>query len=414
VTLTRAATGAVLVTPSPTAMVWHEPGRAHEPIAVPGVELRPGEVLVEVELATVCGSDVHTVQGHRRTPAPTVLGHEQLGRIVALGPGGASAVDGSPLALGDRVVWTVTASCGSCERCRRGLPQKCLALRKYGHERLERGWELSGGFATHVHLLRGTGIVRVPHALAAELAAPASCSTATAVAAFEAGATALEGRSDGGRQATSETRTAEASSRAAESRPGRADTVDGTAMLVGATVLVGGAGMIGLAVTALASAAGARVVVADPDAGRRETALRFGARAALDPAAGPLAAQLASSGLDAPLVAIEASGAAASVCALVEAAAVGGTVVLVGSVSPGPAVEIDPEQVVRRLLTITGVHNYAPRHLQRAVDFLWESPGAFADDHLVGARFALHELDAALEAAASGAHVRVAIDPQAR
>ncbi|MGX5696987.1 zinc-binding dehydrogenase [Agromyces soli] len=385
-TLTRAATGAVLVTPSPTAMVWHEPGRAHEPIAVPGVELRPGEVLVEIELATVCGSDVHTVQGHRRTPAPTVLGHEQLGRVVALGPGGASAIDGSPLALGDRVVWTVTASCGSCERCRRGLPQKCLELRKYGHERLERGWELSGGFATHVHLLRGTGIVRVPEGLAAELAAPSSCSTATAVAALEAGAGPV---GPGGSAAA-------------------APRLDGT------TVLVGGAGMIGLAVTALATEAGADVVVVDPDLARRATARRFGAEAALDPADGALAEQIGGHGLAAPTVAVEASGAASSVRALLEACEVGGTVVLVGSVSPGPAVELDPEQVVRRLLTVTGVHNYAPRHLQRAIEFLSGDPGGFARDTLVGARLALDELDAALAAAASGAHVRVAVDPHLR
>lgn len=381
----RAAAGAVLVTPSPTAMVWHEPGRAHEAIAVPGVELRPGEVLVEVELATVCGSDVHTVQGHRRTPAPTVLGHEQLGRVVALGRGGASTVDGNPLSLGDRVVWTVTASCGACERCRRGLPQKCLELRKYGHERLERGWELSGGFASHVHLLRGTGIVRVPDHLAAELAAPASCSTATAVAALDA----------------------------ASARLGDA-IARGSSALDGTTVLVGGAGMIGLAVTALATGAGADVVVVDPDPARRATARRFGAEAALDPADGALPAQLAERGLVAPTVAIEASGAASSVRALIEASEVGGTVVLVGSVSPGPAIDVDPEQVVRRLLTITGVHNYAPQHLQRAIDFLADDPGAFAYDHLVGARFPLAELDRALEAAATGAHVRVAVDPQVR
>lgn len=99
---------------------------------------------------------------------------------------------------------------------------------------------------------------------------------------------------------------------------------------------------------------------------------------------------------------------------LIQAAAVGGTVVLVGSVSPGPAVELDPEQLVRRLLTITGVHNYAPRHLQRAVEFLGATPGAFADDHLIGARLPLSRLDEALELAASGAHVRVAVDPHGR
>ncbi|SFR91849.1 putative phosphonate catabolism associated alcohol dehydrogenase [Agromyces sp. CF514] len=400
-TLVRAEAGAVLVKPSPTAMVWHEVGRPHESIAVPGLELREGEALVEVELATICGSDVHTVLGHRRSPAPSVLGHEQVGHVVALGPGGAATVDGTPLALGDRIVWSVTASCGHCERCLRGLSQKCLALRKYGHERLERGWELSGGFATHVHLRAGTAIVRVPEHLAAELAAPAACSTATAVAAVEAGAAQFGTRAPGP-GGTSTTGTSPAD-------PGGEPRGEP----LGVTVLISGAGMIGIAATAIVSEAGATVVVVDPDPARRATALRFGADVVLDPGEGPLAAQLAALAAPAPLVAIEASGAVSSVRSVIDACAVGGTVVLVGSVSPGPAVELDPEQVVRRLLTITGVHNYAPRHLQRAIGFLSGSPGTFGRDHLVGARFALDDLDTAIEVAASGAHVRVAIDPRA-
>jgi D-arabinose 1-dehydrogenase-like Zn-dependent alcohol dehydrogenase len=47
-------------------------------MAVPGVTLGSGDVLVEVELATVCGSDVHTVLGHRDAATPLVLGHEQV------------------------------------------------------------------------------------------------------------------------------------------------------------------------------------------------------------------------------------------------------------------------------------------------------------------------------------------------
>lgn len=40
--------------------------------------LGPGEALVQVELATLCGSDLHTLAGHRSTPLPTVLGHEAV------------------------------------------------------------------------------------------------------------------------------------------------------------------------------------------------------------------------------------------------------------------------------------------------------------------------------------------------
>ena len=53
----------------------------------------PGETLVEIDLATVCGSDHHTVSGRRPGACPSVLGHEGVGRIVG---------------TGRRVVWGVT------------------------------------------------------------------------------------------------------------------------------------------------------------------------------------------------------------------------------------------------------------------------------------------------------------------
>lgn len=381
-TVVRVAGPDLILRPAPVAMVWYEPGRAHEALAAPGVHLSAGEALVEVELATVCGSDVHTVQGHRSAPAPLVLGHEQVGRIVAVGEGAVRA-DGSPLELGDRVVWTVAVSCGECDRCRRGLSQKCRTLAKYGHERVHRGWELSGGFATHVQLRDGTGIVRVSEQLPALVAAPASCATATAVAALEAAAVHVP--------------------------------------LAGAPVLVTGAGMIGLSVAAIAREAGAEVVVSDPDASRRVLARRFGAHA-VDPVAAAgdaehldsVLAGFAARGLPELLVAIEASGAAPAVRTAIAAVGTGGVAVLVGSVSPGGEVALDPESVVRRLVTITGVHNYSTAQLARAVAFLERSWRSLPLDELVGATHSLDELDAALAEAATGEHVRVGVAPGRR
>jgi len=82
-TVQRVGARDVIVRPSPVAMVWNEAGRPHEALAVPGVRLSPGEALVEVELATICGSDVRTVHGGRPAPVPLVLGHEQVGRVIA-------------------------------------------------------------------------------------------------------------------------------------------------------------------------------------------------------------------------------------------------------------------------------------------------------------------------------------------
>ena len=367
----------VSVYPSATAMVWPGEGHAHEAVAVPGVRLAPGDALVKVELATVCGSDVHTVLGHRQAPAPLVLGHEQVGRVVALGRGGAKTTDGHRVSLGERVVWSVAVPCGRCVRCRRGLPQKCTSLQKYGHERMRRGWELSGGFATHTHILDGTPLVRVPDDIPAEVLAPASCSTATVAAALEAASAIVP--------------------------------VDG------ALVLIAGAGMLGLTATAMATDAGARVVVSDPLPERREAALAFGAVGAADPraAAGSpsgLAAVLAKAGgrAPAPTIALELSGNPSAVRTLLAAVDVGGVLVLVGSVSPGPELGIVPEQLVRRLLTIRGVHNYAPRHLEQAVAFLAGAWQRYPFAEQVGQTFPLAEVDRAL---AATEHPRVAVRP---
>lgn len=360
-----AAIDTVLTVPRATAMVFMKSGRPHEPGAVPQVRLRRGEVLVRVELATVCSSDVHTVLGHRVEPAPLVLGHEAVGHVVATGPGGARTTDGAEVNAGDRVVWSVAVHCGTCDRCQRGVLQKCRSLRKYGHERIGHGWELTGSFATHVHLLEGTPIVRVDGSTPAEVLAPAGCGIATAWAALAA--------------------------------------AERTVPLAGSTVLVTGAGLIGLAAAAMATERGARVIVSDPAIERRERAARFGAVETVAPSDGAIEREVD--------VVIEASGAPAAVAAGLDALAIGGVAVWVGSVFPTEAVPVIPERVVRGLATITGVHNYAPHHLVDTVGFLRDHWRKYPFAELVGERYALTDLDAALMRAAQQREVRVGILP---
>ena len=326
--------------------------------------LGDGEVLVEVELATVCGSDLHTVTGDRPGPAPGVLGHEQVGRVVAVGPGAPRCLDSTPVAPGLRVVWSVAASCLRCARCRAGMPQKCLHLRKYGHEAWDEESPLRGGFATHCLLLPGTAIAAIDESVPAEVAAPVSCATATVAAAV-----------------------------------GAAGPVDR-----GTRALVNGAGMLGLTAVAMLSAAGARVVVVDPHPERRAHALRFGATEAQ-----PVGAPIGDCD-----VALELSGAPEAVQACLDSLSVGGVAVLAGSVSPGPAVRLDPERLVRGLHRIVGVHNYHPRDLQVAVDFITEHHRSRPFAELVAGRHRLDELDAAFAAARRGEAPRQAVAPLVR
>jgi putative phosphonate catabolism associated alcohol dehydrogenase len=377
----RPRLGQVAITPSAVAMAWPGLGHRHEMVAVPVVTLGPGDLLVAIELATLCGSDLHAVSGDFRASVPLVLGHEQLGRIVAIGEGTpARAVDGVRLTVGARVVWSVASACGGCQSCKAGFRQNCLSPRQYGRERMQRGWELSGGYATHVQVLAGTAVVILDEDVPAEAVSPVGCATATVVAALDA-----------------------------------ASRITG---LAGATVVIAGAGLLGLTAAAMARDAGARVIVSEPDPVRRENARSFGAAALADPAAesgSPLSLERALRSLGARSshfrIGLEFSGSPAAMATLIGGVDVGGVVVLAGTVAPDSSIAIDPEALVRRLVTVTGVHDSTPHQLLKAVDYLQEAWRRWPFAQLVGAEFPLDQLDSAIRAAAAGDWLRVGIRP---
>jgi threonine dehydrogenase-like Zn-dependent dehydrogenase len=169
----------------------------------------------------------------------------------------------------------------------------------------------------------------------------------------------------------------------------------------------------------MAKDAGARVVVSEPDPLRRELALSFGADAVADPgvaggAAGGIAAAIAHVGGRAAVarIALELSGSAAAVRTLIGLVDVGGVVVLAGTVSPGPQVSIDPEHLVRGMITLRGVHNYAPRHLEAAVDYLASAVDRYPFAAQVSEIFPLERIDEALTIAATGVVTRVGLRSQ--
>jgi putative phosphonate catabolism associated alcohol dehydrogenase len=357
------------------AAVFAEAGKPLELQQLPLPDLGEGEALVRVTCCTVCGSDLHTYEGRRSTPMPTILGHEILGEIAVLGPGEpVRDFSGRALCVGDRVTWSIAASCGACFFCTHGLPQKCEHLLKYGHERIRPEYALSGGLAEHCHLAKGTAILRVPDVLPDVVACPANCATATVAAAFRLGG-------------------------------GCADE----------TVLVQGAGMLGLTACAMARSDGAReVIVCDVDEDRLQLASQFGAtrcvRIGEDGKEVAAAVEEATSGRGVDL-AIELSGAPSAVEAGLELLRIGGRYVLVGSVFPQRAVSIAAESVVRRLLTIRGLHNYTPADLDRAIAFLSANHERFPFRGLVSDTFPLVEAQRAFTHAIAARVLRVAVCP---
>jgi alcohol dehydrogenase len=110
-------------------------------------------------------------------------------------------------------------------------------------------------------------------------------------------------------------------------------------------------------------------------------------------------------------VALEFSGATAAVREGLDLCRVGGTLVLVGSVFPSDPVPIEPQQLVRRLLTVRGVHNYAPRDLAVALDFLAAHRERYDFGGLVQASFSLEQAEQAFRYALAERPVRVAVRP---
>jgi putative phosphonate catabolism associated alcohol dehydrogenase len=358
------------------AAVFEGPG---QPLALreyPLVEPGPGELLVRVRMSTICRSDLHSWEGKRPSAAPGILGHEIVGVIEAMGDAVGPDLRGARLRAGDRVTWTLCVSCGACYYCRvLDMPQKCVRLRKYGHETAADAPHLLGGFAEYCYLLAGTGVLAVPDELADEEAAPLNCGVATMMAATEA-----------------------------------------VSIGVGDAVVVQGVGLLGLYGIAIARGRGARQIVGlDAVEARLEAARRFGADAVVNVAAMDGATVVRTvreiCPPDGPDAVIEAAGVPAVLPQGLQMLRKGGRYAVAGIVSPGADVSLDASLLVSRWITVRGVHNYHPRHLVQALDFVQRNRKVFPLAELVEARFALREIDTALAQAAARRVLRAAIVP---
>lgn len=346
------------------AAVFHGPGNALELRSFTLPNLSAGEGLVEVDCCTLCGSDLHSIQGKRTVETPTILGHEILGRLVEATEG-LCDVDGLPLVVGDRISWSIAASCQRCFFCKRGLPQKCERLFKYGHQMVDGPHPLSGGLATHCHLAAGTAIVKIPDELTDFVASPANCATATV-----AGALRIAGAQSG------------------------------------KSIIVIGAGMLGLSAAAMAQHQGAKhVFVSDINQKRADFALKFGATHADLTDLAEL-----TNGRGADLV-MDMSGSPDAMENAIQQLRIGGRLILVGAAFPDRALSIAAEQVVRRMLRIEGLHNYTPEDLRTAIAFLTETHDQFPFHELVEREYRLADINQAVADSLNNPLIRVAIRP---
>jgi threonine dehydrogenase-like Zn-dependent dehydrogenase len=171
--------------------------------------------------------------------------------------------------------------------------------------------------------------------------------------------------------------------------------------------------MLGQTACAMAWEQGATCVIAiEPDSRRREVALRFGASVAIDSGSPPdeISARVKefTNGRGAD-VGLEFAGYPESTELGVGLLRMGGRFIMAGATFPSRPVNLSAEQLVRSMIRISGVYNYSPEDLERALVFLDRSAALYPFEEMVGARYPLREVNAAIAFAESERPPRVAL-----
>ena len=347
------------------------------PFTVSAIELdEPAgdELLVRIEAASVCHSDLSVVDGSRPRPLPMLLGHEAAGIVERVGAGEAATASG--IAVGDRVVMTFLPRCGECPECatdgrlpcRVGAAANAAGTLLGGGMRLHRA---SGGlfhhlgvsaFASHA-VVNVASVVRVDADVPAPVAALLGCAVLT----------------------------------------GGGAVMNAGQPAAGEPVMVVGLGGVGMAALLVAIAFGHPVIAVDALNEKLNLARELGASETYTPAA------LVESGRRAPVV-IEAAGSARAFETAFAATEPGGRTVTVGLPSPDARVSLSPLTLTAEARTVIGSYlgsAVASRDIPRYVD-LWRA-GRLPVERLISSQIGLSELDAAMDRLASGSALRQVI-----
>lgn len=333
-----------------------------EDIPVPQ-DIEPRAILVKIDACSVCGTDVHLWQGSlaANVQLPVILGHEMVGRIVALGRDVTHDSVGQSIGPGDRIVWTHT-SCGRCFFCTVAQePTLCQNARRYMYERVDQFPYLLGGFAEYGYVMPDAGRVRVPDDVSDELASLSSCALRSVMNAM--------------------------------------DVLNG----IGSTdvVVVQGSGPLGLLATAVAKTAGARrvITIGAPDA-RLRIASAFGAddtisieRTTAAERVEHVKAMTEGRGAD---IVMEFTGQPAAFTEGLELIRRGGRYVVVGQLGSGTTT-IKPSLIVSKQLRILGSLSGRAKAYWKALAFLSKHQHRIPFEHMISNRYSLDDVNTAIE-----------------
>lgn len=338
------------------AVVFHGPGDLrYEDLPIP--EPRDGEVLVKIQTALTCGTDVKTFRrGHPvMIPiVPTVFGHELAGTVAALGRGVKNFREG------DRVVPANSAPCGECPLCRAGRYNLCDDL-----------LFVNGAFGEYISL---------PARVVEKNLVPISRGLALSRAAFaEPLACALLGIERGRVEA-------------------------------GQTVVIFGHGPVGCLLALVASQRKARVILVGKPGWRFERVRTLGLAECVENSSADVWSALREMterrGAD---VALDATGRPEVWEQAVASVGKAGTVVFFGGCAPGTTIRLDTRRAHYEELSLVGAFHHTPEMFRRAVELL--DSETIVPDSLITHESSLAEVRDALELMARGEALKVLIRP---
>ncbi len=318
-----------------------------------------GSTLLRVEMAGVCGTDVHFWTGLTPYPAPMVLGHEGVGVIEELGQGVAVDHAAVPVQVGDRVVWVPERACGRCHGCTiLGDSSMCENLEVYCAPS-SHNW---AAWADYALLPPEMPFFRVAGGTPPEAVAAFGCALPTMLQAFE---------------------------RAGGLSPGQ-------------NVIVQGSGPVGLAATLLARLSGAgTVVVIGAPAHRLDAANALGAdevidiEAVPDPSQRAELARAATGGRGGDLI-VEATGVLEAFSEGFELLAKGGRYLVVGLWGTPGSVPIRAMTLNNSNQSIVGSSFCQPRHHLQALRIVERHHAAIPLAEMVSDQFPLARASEAL------------------
>ena len=361
-----------------TAAVFMGP---HKPFDVREFDITPppaGYARLELIASGICGTDLHMHNGKLAVSAPSIIGHEFVGRITAAD---AAQAQSYGLKIGDAVIADIAVPCGECILCKNGDDANCVNMQVTNGGSIDVAPYLYGGYA-QVNYTPLANLIKVPDSVDPTVAATFACPGPTAIHACRLAAQA--GVNLSGIQ----------------------------------VAVVQGLGPVGAFSVLYLKKMGVRkvcVITAHEDPKRTQLAMRLGAdqvfcleKDGVEAVTKAIGAENGGLGAD---LCIEASGSPKAIVQGMEILRNRGVYLIPGQYSASGGIEIQPQTITFKALHIIGSSQYSVQDVQLYVEFLKDNPDLYPLILELSARYPVAQINEAIAAARNTGHIKTLLIP---